>query len=305
MRKKERNRGTAGVHKATARTLLSHALALSCRIGSASDILRRLVDVARTSSGLLTAAAILTASRRTRGTPWGMIGVVCDRVCVRACSRWCARRTDLYLGASRPADDRRSASVSAKKRTTGWQEGGARGSLSDPTAGHATEVAADPICEMEEILCRIMDGGTRAHDTPPLNRPASPRPPGGEKPGEVSRGIAISHFRANAAFPFDTRHHRPAILAQGLPVNGNLFPRLADVRGDTRRRIYFFIPRGRNSNNCFELITPRRAMRRRDRRCASREADKRMFPVNFFNACSFFDESNLPRSPFLSAIECE
>lgn len=35
-------------------------------------------------------------------------------------------------------------------------------SLSDPTVGHATEVA-DPIYGTEEILCRIMDSG-RAHD---------------------------------------------------------------------------------------------------------------------------------------------
>jgi len=49
-------------HKATARTLFSHALALSRRIESTSDILRRLVgDVARTSSGLLARTAILTA----------------------------------------------------------------------------------------------------------------------------------------------------------------------------------------------------------------------------------------------------
>jgi len=34
--------------------------------------------------------------------------------------------------------------------------------LSDPTVGHATEVA-DPICGTEEILCRIMDNG-RVHD---------------------------------------------------------------------------------------------------------------------------------------------
>lgn len=44
-------------------------------------------------------------------------------------------------------------------------------SLSDPTVGHATEVA-DPICRMEEILCRIMDNG-REHDTGP-NRTVNP-----------------------------------------------------------------------------------------------------------------------------------
>jgi len=209
---------------------------------------------------------------------------------VCACSRWCARRTDLYLGASRPADDRRSASVSAKKRTTGRQEGDARGSfvpLSDPTAGHATEVAADPICEMEEILCRIMDGGTRAHDTPPLNRPASPRP-------RVEKNLA--RYRAVSRFPTFAPTPRSLLTPDttGRPSSrracrstGTFFPGSLTYAGTHDAGFTFLSPRGRNSNNCFELITPRRAMRRRDHRCASREADKRMFPVKFSNAVRF------------------
>lgn len=76
----------------------------SRRIESTSDILRRLVDVARTSLGLLI-PTILTAFVRW-STPWGMIGVVCDpgywRVCVFTSALYVCVRARLYHRASLP-----------------------------------------------------------------------------------------------------------------------------------------------------------------------------------------------------------
>ena len=71
-----------GFNKAILRTLFSHA---HVRIESTSDILRRLVDVERTSSDLLIPTTILTAFVRW-SLPGGMIGVVDDRVATPVCA---------------------------------------------------------------------------------------------------------------------------------------------------------------------------------------------------------------------------
>lgn len=76
------------------------------RIESTSDILRRLVDVERTSSDLLIPTTILTAFVRW-SLPGGMIGVVDDRVATPVCAsnvchaRVLALSLSLYLPASR------------------------------------------------------------------------------------------------------------------------------------------------------------------------------------------------------------
>lgn len=138
----------------------------SRRIESTSDILRRLVDVARTSSDLLI-PTILTAFVRW-STPWGMIGVVCDPgydVCACSylrCTCVCARaRALVSISAHLTPSVRLSVGLTGRsvgrfapawtrKRERRTREKEMRGrtrvrSLSDPTVGHATEVAIDPI----------------------------------------------------------------------------------------------------------------------------------------------------------------
>lgn len=135
----------------------------SRRIESTSDILRRLVDVARTSSDLLI-PTILTAFVRW-STPWGMIGVVCDPgydVCACSYLHVCMRaRVPVSITAHLTPSVRLSVGLTGRsvgrfapawtwKRERRTREKEMRGQtrvrpLSDPMVGHATEVAIDPI----------------------------------------------------------------------------------------------------------------------------------------------------------------
>lgn len=118
------------------------------------------------------------------GDDWGRLRSRVRRVCVFT-SAVCARvpvsisahlspsvrssvrpsvRSSVYLSVGQPVGRfdphaRKRERERGKRETRGWA--GVR-PLSDPTVGHATELA-DPICGMEEILCRIMDNGRTRH----------------------------------------------------------------------------------------------------------------------------------------------